>query len=466
MKNQIFKSVICLAALICLAGVARTYAQQQDGEEVRRYIRYAQTAYSRSEYSNALGEYQKALALVPNYPELYKAIGDVYEKLAATADLKAAITHYQRYLELAPDAADARQIRDKIYDLEYLSNEQEKQDRILDDLSGEWVAIDNLKVTKDDKEEMWFTSDVIFQIAEIQKTGKYSVTMDPKGSRFYSTNLIEKTVHIVPAKNNAFTFIFADATVYTPSAAGYDAARSASSTIKNDWIRILTEVAVTAAQERDLPSNTQTAYAFALRYEEGRLVGLVNIVGKYADPTRQQTTRNETHEITFVKRDDNFSELLRTAFDAQPDVLTPIAGAFSLTFKDKWGKKLSGKEIAGRLNAFDPQLGKQYRKANNSETAWGVTAIASSVIMGAGLGLAISSSSGNDELLGPGLVLTVLPAPFLFFAYQGLKYDFAKKRQLINQYNERITQQPKSEPTAELRFGITSSGGVGLILNF
>jgi tetratricopeptide (TPR) repeat protein len=431
MKNQIFKPVICLAALMCIAGAAQTYAQQQDGEEMRRYIRYAQTAYSRGEFSNALKEYQEALKLSPNYPELYKAIGDVYEKLATTADLNAAITHYKRYLDLAPDAADARQIRDKIYDLEYLSNEQGKQDRILDDLSGEWVAINNLKVTKIDEtkntskknpknslieektddETMQFTSDVIFQIVEIQKTGRYSVTMKPEGSRFYSANLIEKTVHIVPAKNNAFTFVFADATIYTPSAVGYDTERLLGSMFGTatgkDWVGSLTEISITARQESDLPSNTQTAYTFALRYEDGILVGLINVVGKYADPTRQQTTGNETYEITFVKRDDNFNELLRTVFDTQPDVID------SKTFKDKWGKKLSDKEIAGKLSALDPQLGKQYRRAR----VGGLT----------------------------GLLLV----------------EGKTKTQLIDQYNEQIIQQHKSKPTAELRFGITSSGELG-----
>jgi hypothetical protein len=504
MKNQTFKSIICLAALICLTGAAQTYAQQQDGEEVRRYIRYAQTAYSSGNYLDALTEYQTALKLVPNYPELYKAIGDVYEKLATTADLKAAITHYQRYLELAPDAIDVRQVKDKIYDLEYLSKKQEIQDRILDDLSGEWVAIDNLNVTKIDEtkitsaknlknpknlkdilvgekkndetmqftsdEAMQFTSDVIFQIAEIQKTGKYSVTMEPKGSRFYSANLIEKTVHIVPAKDNAFTFIFADATVYTPSAAKYDAGRLFGSMLGTatgkDWIGDLAEAAVTAAQESDLPSNTQTAYTFALRYEEGRLVGLVNVVGKYADPMRQQTTRNETYEITFVKRDDKFGEVLQARFDTQPDVISDLKASAvtknSTKFKDKWGKKLSNEEIAGKLYAFDPQLGKEYRKARSNERSMVITAIATGAVMVAG---GILVGIGEDTRIAGAIMLGGSFATCIVGCSVGLSAS-NKKIRLINQYNERILQQPKSEPTAELHFGITSSGGVGLILNF
>jgi tetratricopeptide (TPR) repeat protein len=471
LQKGIFKSLICLAAFMWLTGVAQIYAQQNDGEELRRHIRYAQTAYNSGKYQNALAEYQTALELAPNYPELYKAIGDVYEKLAATADLKAAIEHYKRYVEFAPDAPDVRQIRDKIYDLEYLLNEQEKQDRILDDLSGEWVAMDNITITKLEKDSsIRFNSDFVFQIDEIQKSGKYRVTMKPEGSRYYSADLIEKTVHIVP-KENAFTFTFADATVHTPNSAGYGVGRllgrALGSAMGSDWIGDLTDIAMSAAQENDLPSSTQTAYTFALRYEEGKLVGMVNVVGKFADPTRQQTTGNEIYEITFVKKDDGFRELLVATIEGKPDVISDLKAASLITngstkFKDKWGKKLSQKEIAGKLYSLDPQLGKAYNKAKNTETVMMITAIASIPPLLAGEWLWLSG--GELKTTGRTMCLSSLAVAIVSFSI-GIPAS-SKKIRLINQYNEQILQQHKNKPTTELRFGITSSGGGGLTFNF
>jgi tetratricopeptide (TPR) repeat protein len=383
MQAEYFKTIICLAVFTWFAGIGAANAQQDNIEEVRRHIRYAQTAYNRSEYPNALAEYQEALKLAPNYPELYKAIGDVHEKLATADDLKAAITHYKNYVELAPNAADVRQIQDKIYDLEYILKQQKKQEVILDDLSGEWVAIDNIEVSKiEDDGKIWFDSDFIFQITEVQKTGKYRIEMLPSGNRHYSDNLIEKTVNIVPAKDNSFTFTFADAVVHTPKSSNYDMGRflgrMLSTASNSNWIGDMADIAINAAQESDLPSNTQTAYTFALKYDEGRLIGMVNIIGKFADPTRQQTTGNELYEITFVKKDDTFSGLLRSTVAGKPEIIN------AKTFKDKWGKKLSDKEIANRLYSFNPQLGKEYYKAKNREMAVAIMLCASGSSMIAG----------------------------------------------------------------------------------
>jgi tetratricopeptide (TPR) repeat protein len=466
MQHTIYKTIICLAAFTWLAGITQTHAQQQNSEELRRHIRYAQTAYNAGEYPDALKEYQEALELAPNYPELYKAIGDVYEKLATTADLKAAITHYKRYMELAPKAADVRQIQDKIYDLEYLSKKQEEQDMILDDLSGEWVALDNVEVDKIEEDGgIRFFSDFVFQISEIQKTGKYRITMLQPGNRHYSEKLIEKTINIVPAPNNSFTFTFAEAVAHTPNAGGYNAGRLLGRMLGevtgNNLVSDLTEIAVSAAQESDLPSNTQTAYTFALQYNEGKLVGVVNVIGKFADPTRQQTTGNEMYEITFVKKDDKFEELLRYTLENKPDVIN-----FTKIFKDKWGKKLSRTEIVNKLSALDPELGKMYHSTRNKKTGALITSIAGYFGILTGLELWIIPGDKNSRLVTTGQILFFSSLAIEIASISILIPAISKENRLIKQYNEQIIQQHKNKPTAELRFGITTSGGVGLTLNF
>jgi hypothetical protein len=332
-------------------------------------------------------------------------------------------------------------------------------------LSGEWVAVDNINVSMDNKGELRFMSDVIFHIAEIQKTGKYSVTMNPKGSRLYSVGLIEKTVHIEPAKDNAFTFTFADATVYTPSAGKYNFFRTlgsiAATVSGEDWVGSLVDVAANAAEARDLPSNAQTIYTFALRYDEGKLVGLVNIVNKYADPTRQQTTRNSTPAITLVKRDDNFPELLRAIFDDQPEIIEVK------TLKDKWRQKLSKEEVYKRLYAFDPQLGQKYQKARTTEKVAKMTTAASIFALMAGVHMIINDPPWERNKITTGAIVT--GSSLLSGIASAIVWHNAsssKQRRLINQYNNQIIQQHDNKPVAELRFGITSSGGVGLALTF
>jgi tetratricopeptide (TPR) repeat protein len=79
-----------LIILIC-ASSGILHAQQNSAEEMRKHIRYAQTAYSAGEFNDALKEYKTAQTFAPDYPELYKAIGDVYEKLGGSTNLMEAI---------------------------------------------------------------------------------------------------------------------------------------------------------------------------------------------------------------------------------------------------------------------------------------------------------------------------------------------------------------------------------------
>jgi tetratricopeptide (TPR) repeat protein len=355
--KQLFFKIICLATIILFADISVVYAQQENNEDVRRHVRYAETALKKGDFNDALENYKEALKLAPQWAPLYKSIAFVYENLETTDNLNSAISSYKRYLELTPNANDARSVQDKIYDLEYLLKKQIKQEAILDDLSGQWVAIDNIEIFdgEDFPNSYKFMSDFIFDIKEVQKTGKYRVTIQKAGSRYYSDGIIEKTINITPAKDNSFTFTFADATVHTPKSGGYDLVRFiggvAGSALGADWVGDLTNIAVGAVQEADLPSNTQTAYTFALKYEDGKLVGLLNIRGKFSNPEKQLTTQDRLVEITFMKNDQKLDDTLKNIFDSKPDIIK--------NGKDKYGKKLSDKEIANKLYALDADLGKR-----------------------------------------------------------------------------------------------------------
>jgi len=304
---------ICFLTAVCVAKPQQT----NNREEVRKYRIQAQAAYSDGDFEEALADYKKAQNLDPQNPEFFKAIGDVYEKLGGTGNLMEAKASYERYLELAPKAADGREIQDRVYVLERQIGKSQKTDDFLNDLSGTWVAMDNLTVGV-----FYYTADFVFEISRFQQTDTYRVTIIPKGSRYYSEGIIDKTVNIVPQKDQSFNFTFADAQVHTPNQGKYSALRLgaevAGALSGKSWVSDATNVAIDMKQSNDLPSNTQTAYIFALKYIDGNLKGLVNVVQKYADPTQQRTLKDGLYEITFLKRDDEkFKSILREYTEQQ-----------------------------------------------------------------------------------------------------------------------------------------------------
>ena len=371
MKDLSLMKKVFLLLVFCSC-TALLFSQQDNVEEMRRHIRRAQTAYNANEFEDALKEYKTAQTLAPQYPELYKAIGDVYEKLGGTSNLNEAVVNYKYYLELAPNAEDSRTIQDKIYDLEYLHEKSAKQDEILDDLSGIWVAVNNLQMAPKKKktDENSFFSDFVFEISEIQKTGKYRVTILPENSRYYTESIIDKTVNIVPQKDASFNFTIADAQSHTPNQGSYSVLRFLGSLTGTSQITDAVNTAVDVAQANDLPSNTQTAYMFALKYKEGKLEGLVNILQKFNDPNQQKTLENGLHEITFVKskkkdKGIEFTDEMRRNLENEPDYLyTKKSGsdfAYIIVFIDKWGNKLSFQEATNKLKNIDPQWKKRIK---------------------------------------------------------------------------------------------------------
>jgi eukaryotic-like serine/threonine-protein kinase len=65
-------------------------------------------ALVRGDTKSALAAYQHAKAANPSYPAVWRGLGVVYEKMGDTKQAKVA---FQRYLQLAPNAGDAAQIR-------------------------------------------------------------------------------------------------------------------------------------------------------------------------------------------------------------------------------------------------------------------------------------------------------------------------------------------------------------------
>ena len=99
------------------AEIAKAYraaaVKPMPGEDVRRYVVQAQAAVREERFADAAAAYEKALAIAPWWPEGHANRAFI---LAATGDFAQAVGEMQDYLALVPNARNARQMQDKVYE--------------------------------------------------------------------------------------------------------------------------------------------------------------------------------------------------------------------------------------------------------------------------------------------------------------------------------------------------------------
>ena len=421
------------------------------GDEVKRLLTRAKTAYNMGEYQDALAEYQKAQRLVPDYPDLYKVIAEVYEKLGGDDDLNAAIKSYNQYLKLSPNAEDKNAIVEKMAALEYLHEKQVKQTKILDDLSGIWVSdlnkemkhpnanksesmmsvmqsVSKQKKDKKTKEERPF---LISRISEIGKTGKFRIELLEECG-FYSESIIQKVVNINPDKKNNITFTFADAQTHNTSTK-YTLLRLGTQMAGlGNLGEGLANMAITAAEANDLPSNTKTAYQFDLQYANGELTGYCTIVQQQDKNNSSKQTYNDIFEITLAKNDDYYSQI-------------------------NFGKRSKTDDMKVKMQE-NPDLFKQWQHGRRiSNTGIVLTSFG----VGCALGGIFVDVYGDSYILGPvmfsvGAGCALVGTPLII---GGIK----QQKRAVNEHNSRLDNKRNA---TSLNFGITPSGGIGLVYNF
>jgi Tfp pilus assembly protein PilF len=111
------------AAFLLLIGLcASAPARSADPvpEDARRHVVRGHTAVemakSPKDYRAAIEEFERAVRIAPQWADAYYNLGMVQSRAGRSRE---AIVNLKRYLELAPNAADAAQVRDEIVALEY-----------------------------------------------------------------------------------------------------------------------------------------------------------------------------------------------------------------------------------------------------------------------------------------------------------------------------------------------------------
>lgn len=81
-------------------------------EEVQRYRISAEDAFKNKDFKKAADYYEKGLEVEPLWPQGQYNAALLYGEIG---DYRLAASHMKRYLELVPDAANAKTAREKMY---------------------------------------------------------------------------------------------------------------------------------------------------------------------------------------------------------------------------------------------------------------------------------------------------------------------------------------------------------------
>ena len=153
-----------LAAVFLVFAVSAAALAGNNDEEARRYlvrgIAAIEMSKNEKELAKAAVEFKKAIELAPNMADAWYNLGQVQVKIG---QLKEAMESYRKYLALAPQAEDARRVKDEIIKLEYRletmerSNATGKTMEIKND--GRFIAYDDDTVLDTKTNLMWASKD-------------------------------------------------------------------------------------------------------------------------------------------------------------------------------------------------------------------------------------------------------------------------------------------------------------------
>jgi tetratricopeptide (TPR) repeat protein len=121
------KKIIVLQATIFIlfCGIASSFGQTVSEEAKRHFDRgmaAVEMAKSPEDFKDAIKEFEQAIRLAPDWPDVYYNLGMVQEKAEKYSD---AITNLKQYLGLAPNANDAEAVKSLINKLEYTAEQKE-----------------------------------------------------------------------------------------------------------------------------------------------------------------------------------------------------------------------------------------------------------------------------------------------------------------------------------------------------
>src|SRR4030043_168747 len=186
MNRRQIGCLICV--VILLAWVSVTLAETVS-EEAQRYMARGMAAVEMAktpkDYERAVREFEQAAKLAPNWPDVYFNLGSVQAKAGNYGE---AMRHYKRYLELAPKAPDAANVRAEIYKLEYRAEEKETE---LAFLEGDWSCTLEYSQAKYKFKKHFTVRGHQVEVTTSNCFSKPSATLSNKTTNVYAAEIIE-----------------------------------------------------------------------------------------------------------------------------------------------------------------------------------------------------------------------------------------------------------------------------------
>jgi tetratricopeptide (TPR) repeat protein len=112
----------------CISSALKMNPPPEVPAQASRHLARGQAALemakSTSDFNDAAEELERAVRLAPWWADGYHELGAAYEK---ATNYQQSMNAYQLYLAAAPTAPDAKEVKSKIYKLEYAAEREQKQ---------------------------------------------------------------------------------------------------------------------------------------------------------------------------------------------------------------------------------------------------------------------------------------------------------------------------------------------------
>lgn len=131
--------LILVVSLCCLTVAPQLVGAQVVSDAARRHMDRGQAALemakSTADLDDAVRELQKAVELAPDWADPYYSLGMLQNRLERFDD---ALKNLARYLQLAPNAGGAQEVKQLINKIEYRKEKTEKDRKDPNSLIGTW----------------------------------------------------------------------------------------------------------------------------------------------------------------------------------------------------------------------------------------------------------------------------------------------------------------------------------------
>lgn len=166
--RMVFRNSLLLLVLVIVCIIGHADAQSISDEAMRHFDRgqaAVEMAKSPADYEDAIREFEQAILLAPDWPDVYYNIGLIQEKVGRYDN---AIRNLSKYLELSPNASDVREVKKFIAKIEYKMEKEERIKRVYEIM------------TSGNYEKIWITSEEGFCVNNLFKfrmvSGKMQVS--------------------------------------------------------------------------------------------------------------------------------------------------------------------------------------------------------------------------------------------------------------------------------------------------